>query len=428
MLSTPTEPVPQSMLASSVFRRAVLAAVASLLALLTLGWLFHFVVRENELDQLRYELSEARQDAGITLREDGIEALKAEFAHGGSGLWEPDALFFMLEEEERVVRLIDATGETIAGYPDIDPPDGDSDEYRLVHPELDDEPMITTREPLGVDHELVLARFVPGSVLYNDEVIWLATLFLISAVVPIALVSAYFTSRSVISRLDTIEATTSQIGFERIDARIPLSNKNDEFDRLAGGVNDMLDRIAALTRNLEGVTVGVAHELKTPISNIAGRLQLIERDAGNADAITEHAEVANEHIGSLMRTLDSLLRLGQLEAGARREAFALFDLSELVTELAESFEPLFEEADQTFEARVAKGVMIIGDRNLVAQLLTNLLENALEHARDGASVWAELSASAKAAILEGGDDGPGVPANHVGDIFERFVRMDPGRT
>ena len=129
-----------------------------------------------------------------------------------------------------------------------------------------------------------------------------------------------------------------------------------------------------------------------------------------------------------MRTLDSLLLLGQLEAGARREAFALFDLSELVTELAESFEPLFEEADQTFEARVAKGVMIIGDRNLVAQLLTNLLENALEHARDGASVWAELSASAKAAILEVGDDGPGVPANHVGDIFERFVRMDPGRT
>ena len=428
MSSPPAKSVPRSMFASSVFRRAVLATIVSLLVLLTLGWLFYSVVRESEFDQLRAELSEARADAGITLQEDGIEALKAELAHDGPGLWESDALFFMLEEEERIVRLLNSKGETIAGYPDIDPPDGESEEYLLEHPELGDEPMITTREPLGDEYELILARFVPGRVLYNDEVIWLATLFLIFAVGPIALVSAYFTSRSVIRRLDTISTTTSEIGFDRIDARIPLSKKDDEFDKLAGGVNDMLDRIAALTRNLEGVTVGVAHDLKTPISNIAGRLQLIERDAGDTGAVGEHVQVANEHIGSLLRTLDALLRLGQLESGARREAFEQFDLSELVTELSESFEPLFEEADQNFEARIASSLVILGDRNLIAQLLTNLLENSLEHARDGASVWVELGANAKSVTLQVGDDGPGVPANRASDIFERFVRMDPGRT
>ncbi|MEM6859073.1 MAG: sensor histidine kinase, partial [Pseudomonadota bacterium] len=160
----------------------------------------------------------------------------------------------------------------------------------------------------------------------------------------------------------------------------------------------------------------------------AGRLQLIERDANDPAAVKEHVSVANERIGSLLRALDALLRLGQIEAGARREAFEPFDLSELSNELAESFEPLFEEGDKSFEARVSSGVTVLGDRNLVAQLITNLLENALEHARDGAKVWLELSADEDGAKLLIGDDGPGVPANRAEEIFDRFVRMDPGRS
>ncbi|MEO0699927.1 MAG: ATP-binding protein, partial [Pseudomonadota bacterium] len=386
------------------------------------------VERESEFDLLRAELSDAREDAEWLVRDEGFEALASALAHDDRRIWDPDDLYFMLEEEERIVRLLNADDETLAGYPDIDPPGGLIDWYFLEHPDLGDAPLVVSREAIGDDYELVIARFVPGRVLYNDEVMQLATLFLVLAVGPIAVISAYFTSRSVFRRLDTIAITTSEIGFDRIDARIPLSKKNDEFDRLAGGVNDMLDRIAALTRNLEGVTVDVAHDLKTPISNIAGRLQLIERDAGNPPAIEEHARVANEHIEALLRTLDALLRLGQIEAGARREAFERFDLSELANELAESFEPLFEEDDKTFEARISPHAMVLGDRNLVAQLITNLLENAIEHARDGARVWLELSADKDGTQLIVGDDGPGIAANRATDIFDRFVRMDPGRT
>lgn len=418
----------KSVFVSSVFRRALLAAIASLAVLLALAWLAHAVVRQSEFDQLRAELSDAREDAEALVRDEGLEALASALAHDDRRIWDPDDLYFMLEEEERVVRLLNADDETLAGYPDIDPPGGLIDWYFLEHPDLGDEPLIVSREAIADDYELVIARFVPGRVLYNDEVMRLATLFLVLALGPIALISAYFTSRSVFRRLDTIATTTSAIGFDRIDARIPLSKKDDEFDRLAGWVNDMLDRIEALTRNLEGVTVDVAHDLKTPISNIAGRLQLIERDAGNPQAIEEHASVANEHIEALLRTLDALLRLGQIEAGARREAFERFDLSALASELAESFEPLFEVDDKTFEAHISPSVTVLGDRNLVAQLITNLLENALEHARDGARVWLKLTLRNNGVELLVGDDGPGIPANRAQDIFDRFVRMDPGRT
>ena len=428
MSSPPVDRKVNSVLSSSVFRRAVLAAIVSLAVLLSLAWLIHAVARESEFDLLRAELSEARDDAERLVQDEGLESLANALAHDDRRVWEPDDLYFMVEEEERVVRLLNANDETLAGYPDIDPPGGIIDWYFLEHPELGDEPLIVSREAIGDDHELVIGRFIPGRLLYNDEVMWLGTLFLVLALGPIALISAYFTSRSVYRRLDTIANTTSAIGFERIDARIPLSKSNDEFDRLASGVNDMLDRIAALTRNLEGVTVDVAHDLKTPISNIAGRLQLIERDAGNPQAVEEHASVANEHIGSLLRTLDALLRLGQIEAGARREAFERFDLTELSNDLAESFAPLFEESDKTFDVRVSPEVTVLGDRNLVAQLITNLLENALEHARDGAKVWLELTSDRKGARLVVGDDGPGIPVGRAQEIFDRFARLDPART
>ena len=416
------------MLTSSVFWRAFVTATASLLVLLVFAWLIYWVERESEFDLLRAELSEAREEAETIVETGGVEALASALIHDERRLWEPDDLYFMLEEEERVVRLLNEADETLAGYPDLDPPGGESEAYFLDHPELGDEPLIVTREAIGDGYEFVVARFIPGRVLYNDEVMRLATIFLVLALGPVALISAYLTSRSVFRRLDTIANTTNAIGVDRIDARIPLSKNNDEFDRLAGGVNDMLDRIAALTRNLEGVTVDVAHDLKTPISNIAGRLQLIERDAENPQAIEEHVSVANEHIIALLRTLDALLRLGQIEAGARSAAFERFDLSALMGELAESFEPLFEESDQSFRARIPDGVVLLGDRNLIAQLITNLLENALEHARDGAQVWLELKADHQSVRLTVGDDGPGVPTNRADNIFDRFVRMDPGRT
>jgi len=428
MSSRLAEPKAHSVLASSVFRGAVMAAIASLLVLLALASLIHAVTREGEFDLLRAELSDARADAEEMVHNEGLEALANALAHDDRRVWDPDALYFMLEEEEPVVRLLNEADETLAGYPGLDPPGGVIDWYFLQHPELDAEPIIVSRERVADGHELVIARFIPGRILYNDEVMRLATIFLVLAVGPIALVSAYFTSRSVFRRLDTIATTTSAIGYDRIDARIPLSQRDDEFDRLAGGVNEMLDRIAALTRNLEGVTVDVAHDLKTPISNIAGRLQLIERDADNPQAVSEHVSVADENIGALLRTLDALLRLGQIEAGARREAFERFDVSELARELAESFEPMFEEADKEFEARVSPRVSVLGDRNLIAQLITNLLENALEHARDGARVWLELTQTRDGAQLIVGDDGPGVPASRAQEIFDRFVRMDPGRS
>lgn len=123
-----------------------------------------------------------------------------------------------------------------------------------------------------------------------------------------------------------------------------------------------------------------------------------------------------------------MLRLGEVEAGGRRGGFALMDFSHLIADVTESFLPVFEDADKQFDVRTQARVPVNGDRDLLTQLISNLLENALEHSRDGANIWVELRTSKGRALLEVGDDGPGLPASAVDSVFDRFVRLDSSRT
>ena len=178
---------------------------------------------------------------------------------------------------------------------------------------------------------------------------------------------------------------------------------------------------------MRSVSVGVAHDLKTPVSNIDGRLQLIERDINDTAAIQEHLERSRDHIATLQRTLDALLRLGEIEAGARRSAFTLVDLSTLCSDLVESFTPVLAEMDKSLQAEIPAGMFAYGDPDLLSQLIINLLENVGEHARDGANAWLQLQRRDNDLLLVIGDDGPGIaePLREV--LFERFVQLDSTR-
>ena len=186
----------------------------------------------------------------------------------------------------------------------------------------------------------------------------------------------------------------------------------------------MLGALAQLNANIEAVSVGVAHDLKTPLANIGGRLELMERDASDPEALQGHIEAAQAYLAELLRIFEALLRIGEVESGRRKAAFAPLNLSEIVGNIGEAYAPVFEDAQKTLELNVSSGVRLDGDRELIDQMLSNLLENALEHSRDAAQV--ELTLDAK--VLTIGDDGPGIPPAHHARIFERFYRADSSRT
>ncbi len=418
----------EPLLRSSVMRRVLAAHITCLIVLLALIWGGFAVYRWHTMSGVRASIAERSDDLIALYQTEGTDGVIREIRFDGRAIWPTDWLYGILEEDLHMLRFMTPADETLAGLEIIDPPGGWSRTF-VDFEDLSAHPVISLRTLLeGETHEMVVAKFVPDRLFVLGEWLRLASWLLILTTLPIGVMTAYATGRSVRRRLATISSTVEQVGDGYLDARIRTDRSGDEFDRLSVAVNDMLDRISALTRNLEGVSVGVAHDLKTPVSNLVGRLQLLERDAGDPEAVSGHVAAAEKHISTLSRTLDALLRLGEVEAGQRRGAFAAMDLSELVEDMTGSFQPLFEDADKRLDVRTTPHVEVQGDRDLLTQMISNLLENTLEHARDGANAWIGLRIESGRALLEVGDDGPGLPANAAETVFERFVRLDSSRS
>ena len=340
--------------------------------------------------------------------------------------WFDDDIFVTLEERETLFAYRDADNDIIAGFAGLWASD-EPQETRLDHPEIT-HPVISQGYWFDDGSSIVVGRFVPGRVFNIQEFNIIASVALIIIVLPLSLLTGFFLSRGVFGRLEVLSATAETVARGQLDARAPLNGTGDEFDRLGAGINQMLDKVETLTRNVEAVSVGVAHDLKTPLANIGGRLELIRRDIGDKDAVVEHLDMAEARLEGLLRIFDALLRMGDIESGQRRAAFATVDISALCTDMAESFTPLFEEADKSINVVIAPNLTVEGDRDLLTQLVANLLENALEHARDAAQVHMVLSQNKGETYLEIGDDGPGIAPGATERVFERFYRADASRS
>ncbi len=139
-------------------------------------------------------------------------------------------------------------------------------------------------------------------------------------------------------------------------------------------------------------------------------------------------EAAIEEADELLETFSALLRIAQVEAGAQRLGFAEVDLSELVRSIAETYQPAAEDSDHTLNYQIEDGVKLIGDRQLLAQMITNLVENALRHTPAGSTVSVSLRRMAPGFEIEVADNGPGIPEDEQEKVFDRFYRLDRSRS
>ncbi|MEO1796284.1 MAG: ATP-binding protein [Pseudomonadota bacterium] len=415
-----------SVIGSTVFRRVMLASGAFILASLAAMWLLvGSSLLQIDREEWR-EINAIADEAEAVFSEDGLEGLIGFVSHDGDEIWDPDVLFERLEEEEPIFALRDDFDTLLAGYEDLWAEEVPGKLW-LEHPEIDGQ--IRAQDFWLTDSTRVaIARFAPEREQY---LVWLLenmtlALFLVS--LPLSLTIGFFLSKSVLGRIEAISRTVNDVGEEAMTARAPVRGNNDEFDRLSTNINDMLDRLEALNKNIQAVTVGVAHDLKTPLANIGGRLELMRADLDKPEATHAHLDAAETYLGNLLRVFDGLLRLGEIEAGRRRAAFADLNLSTLVAQMGEAYAPLFEDAQKRFEIAVPDGIALEGDQELVEQLLSNLLDNALEHSRDGAHVRLILERDAHHIALSVADDGPGIPPLHRERIFDRFYRGDASRT
>jgi signal transduction histidine kinase len=244
----------------------------------------------------------------------------------------------------------------------------------------------------------------------------------------LAIGGGWLLGRSFVRRIDTIGRTSRAIMEGDLSARIPVRGTNDEIDQLVLGLNAMLERIQQLLDGLRQVTSDIAHDLRTPLGRLRQRLEDAREHATNTTEYASATEAAIAEADSLLEIFSALLRIAQIEAGAQRSAFTKVDLSALVRNIGEAYAPPAEDSHHKLETTVADGITLTGDRQLLAQMVSNLVENALTHTPAGSTVRLALRKVGTRLELEVGDNGPGIPEAERDKVFDRFYRLDRSRT
>ncbi|MCX8998443.1 HAMP domain-containing histidine kinase [Rhizobiaceae bacterium BDR2-2] len=245
-----------------------------------------------------------------------------------------------------------------------------------------------------------------------------------------AVIIWFFIGRNALKRIDRMSAASKKIMGGDLSERLPVTGSGDEFDRLSGSLNAMLDRIGKLNEGLRQVSDNIAHDLKTPLTRLRNKAAdaLAAREGDDKRAALEGIIAESDQ---LIRTFNALLMISRVEAGSLAAEMLEVDVSAIAADSAELYEPVAEEVGLALETAIEPGLTVRGNRELIGQALTNLLDNAIKYAEGGdgpPALCVTLTREDAATVLAVADHGPGIPEARRDDVTKRFVRLDESRS
>ena len=202
----------------------------------------------------------------------------------------------------------------------------------------------------------------------------------------------------------------------------------DEMSQLAGDLNHMLDRIEALITSQRQVTNNIAHDLRSPLNRMRNRMEvaLLDRNSSVGE-LREVIADSVEDAENLLKTFNALLNIAQVESRAKDD-FKHESLSAICDDLAELYDVMTEEGEHTFEAHIERGLDIMGNRQLIAQGITNLLDNAVKYTPSGGHITLTAVQRGENIHVSVDDNGHGIPPDKRDEVLKRFVRLDSARS
>jgi signal transduction histidine kinase len=254
----------------------------------------------------------------------------------------------------------------------------------------------------------------------------------LAMVIALLLILAGFASISVtrrtVGRIEAINATSRAIMQSGLGKRIPLLGVRDEWDQLAENLNLMLDRIEVLMGEVKQVSDNVAHDLRTPLTRMRGRLE----KASNRQRDPEYDQVLIDEtmvdLDTVLRMFSSLTRISQIEASDRAAPFRTVNLADIASEVVELFDAAAEERGMHLYLSGHRRVSVRGDRDLLFDAVANIVDNAIKHGRDKGAVAVEVARhDGGGAVISVADDGAGIPIDEHANVFKRFYRLEPSR-
>ena len=231
----------------------------------------------------------------------------------------------------------------------------------------------------------------------------------------------FFTTRRMLSHVRGITEAASRIGSTDLNTRVPTTMRNDEVAQLALTLNHMLDRIENSMHQLHTITDSLAHDLRSPLTAIRGKLETslsTARDGEQAEPIV----CAIEELDRLTDFLNKSLDVAEAKADALRLSQSEIDMDELLRAMIDLYEPSM--SDKTLRVSLTSGgpLKIVADAALIHRMIANLFDNELKHLPAGCSVSIRLEPKNGAASLVLEDNGPGFEDEIRPHLFERRVK------
>lgn len=289
-------------------------------------------------------------------------------------------------------------------------------------------------EFLAIWKPLVKGRLLVGS--DNSEVkqmksflLKLLAYGLLAMSVPVVLCAIYF-ARQTQHRIDAFANPLARVSQGQIQARVPISGLEDDIDQLAVQVNGMLGNLQRLIENVNQSSSDIAHDLKKPVGRLRQRLDDARRKAKDRVEFQAALDEALVDIDSITETFDALLRITQIEAGARKDRLVPVDLRVLLADVHDVYDIVAEDAGDKFSYKsdVESPASIRGDPELLVQLFANLVENAIRHCPSGTQIGLRLLESAGVYNVHVSDSGPGIPSAERENVFRRLYRLERARS
>lgn len=231
----------------------------------------------------------------------------------------------------------------------------------------------------------------------------------------------FYTTRRMLSHVREITEAASRIGHSELSARVPTSARNDEVGQLAGTLNRMLDRIESSMHQLHTITDSLAHDLRSPLTAIRGKLEMSLSAATHGEQ-AEPIVSAIDELDRLTEFLNASLDVAEARADALRLSRSEIDLDELLRIMIDLYEPSMSEKGLEIRMRSAGALTIDADAALIHRMIANLFDNELKHLPASCTVTVRLQEEDGVAVLSLEDDGPGFAPEVSAHLFERRVK------
>lgn len=225
--------------------------------------------------------------------------------------------------------------------------------------------------------------------------------------------------------LTSIARTTSAIARGDMRERMPITG--NEVDLVAHTVNTMLDRIQRLMEGVKQVSNAIAHDLRTPITRARARLEDASLHAESNEEMHQAIDRAVADLDAITAVFDALLRIAQIEAGARRAAFETCDLVPSLHDISELYDASAEERGLHLKVSLPSHLSIYGDARLIQQAVANLLDNAIKFSPPDTDILMQARATSDGIRISVLDRGPGMSCEEMSRASERFFRADAAR-